>query len=95
MAHVLTFEFTISTPLSGIHLFRNCHYRGSYQYLRQRPISQSLELTSAMNSIVTEEFTLLGIALGVIILTTHCRLTTVGIRSLQADDYLMIVAAVR
>ncbi|KAK8099581.1 uncharacterized protein PG998_012822 [Apiospora kogelbergensis] len=46
-----------------------------------------------MNASVAEEFSLLGTALAVIISRTCWRLNTVGTRGLQADDYLMVVAA--
>ncbi|KAK8102244.1 hypothetical protein PG984_015390 [Apiospora sp. TS-2023a] len=46
-----------------------------------------------MDALTTEQFTLLGIALAVIISRTWWRLRTMGIKGLQADDYLMIVAA--
>ncbi|KAK8071289.1 hypothetical protein PG997_011492 [Apiospora hydei] len=46
-----------------------------------------------MGTLVTEEFTLLGIALAVIISRTCWRFSTVGFTGLKADDYLMMVAA--
>ena len=48
----------------------------------------------AANPFVTEAFTLLGVALAIIILRTIARATSVGIRQFQADDYLMLLAAV-
>ncbi|KAK8092925.1 hypothetical protein PG999_014512, partial [Apiospora kogelbergensis] len=53
----------------------------------------TLSLIVAMNASVAEEFSLLGTALAVIISRTCWRLNTVGTRGLQADDYLMVVAA--
>ncbi|KAK0726486.1 hypothetical protein B0T21DRAFT_413817 [Apiosordaria backusii] len=47
-----------------------------------------------MSEFTVEVFTLLGVALLVIGLRTYVRLTTVGIKGFQADDYLMLVAAV-
>jgi len=50
------------------------------------------------NKIVTyqiEAFTLLGFALGVTALRIYSRVKLVGIRRLEADDYLVLVAAVR
>ncbi|ERF68289.1 hypothetical protein EPUS_02745 [Endocarpon pusillum Z07020] len=46
------------------------------------------------NAFVTEAFTLLGVALGMIILRTIARATSVGIRNFQLDDYMMLLAAV-
>lgn len=47
-----------------------------------------------MDSFTTEAFTLLGIGLGVIGLRTGLRYNQVGgLRGFQADDYLMLVAA--
>jgi hypothetical protein len=48
-----------------------------------------------MSEFTTEAFTLLGVGLGIILLRTGSRLSTVGLKGFQADDYLMIVAAVR
>jgi hypothetical protein len=47
-----------------------------------------------MSSFVTEAFALLGVGLGVIALRLAARITSVGIRGLKADDYLMVLAAV-
>lgn len=47
-----------------------------------------------MNDFTTEAFTLLGIGLSVIGLRTYARVSAVGFRRLEADDYLMLVAAV-
>lgn len=47
-----------------------------------------------MEAFVTEAFTLLGVGLLFIGLRTYVRVTTVGWKGLQADDYLMWVAAV-
>lgn len=44
---------------------------------------------------MTEAFTLLGVGLLVIVLRIAARLSSKGIRGLQADDYLMVLAAVR
>ena len=46
------------------------------------------------NSFITEAFTLLGVALGMIILRTIARATSVGVRNFQLDDYMMLLAAV-
>ncbi|KAK0666826.1 hypothetical protein QBC41DRAFT_280275 [Cercophora samala] len=46
-----------------------------------------------MEAFIIEAFTLLGVALVVVGLRTYVRLTTVGIKRFQADDYLMLVAA--
>jgi hypothetical protein len=48
-----------------------------------------------MDAFTTEAFTLLGVGLFVITLRTIARLTSVGLGGLKADDYLMILAAVR
>jgi len=48
-----------------------------------------------MNAFVTENFVLLGIGLLVIALRLYARVSAVGITKLQADDYLMVAAAVR
>jgi hypothetical protein len=48
-----------------------------------------------MSAFVTEAFTLLGVGLLVIGLRIVARITHKGIRGLQADDYLMVLAAVR
>lgn len=42
----------------------------------------------------TEAFALLGVGLGVIALRTYARISAVGIKHLQADDYLMLLVAV-
>ncbi|KAK0715575.1 hypothetical protein B0H67DRAFT_490425, partial [Lasiosphaeris hirsuta] len=47
-----------------------------------------------MEVFVTEAFTLLGIGLLFIGLRLYVRITTVGWKDLQADDYLMVVAAI-
>lgn len=47
-----------------------------------------------MSAFVTEAFALLGVGLGVIALRIAARVTSVGVRGLKADDYLMILAAV-
>lgn len=48
----------------------------------------------SLSDFTTEAFTLLGIGLGVIGLRTYARVSVVGFRRLEADDYLMLVAAV-
>ncbi|WYZ39797.1 hypothetical protein EsH8_IV_000138 [Colletotrichum jinshuiense] len=48
-----------------------------------------------MTEFSTEAFTLLGVALGVIILRSYARISAVGLKRLQADDYLMLFVAVR
>lgn len=48
----------------------------------------------SLSDFTTEAFTLLGIGLGVIGLRTYARVSVVGFRRLEADDYLMVVAAV-
>ncbi|KAK1989181.1 hypothetical protein LZ30DRAFT_776341 [Colletotrichum cereale] len=47
-----------------------------------------------MSGFTTEAFALLGVAIGVILLRTYARVSAVGIRHLQADDYLMLFIAV-
>jgi len=47
-----------------------------------------------MEAFVTEAFTLLGVGLLFIGLRSYVRISTVGWKGLQADDYLMWVAAV-
>lgn len=47
-----------------------------------------------MNSFTMEAFTLLGIGLCIIGLRTYSRYCLVGWRGFQADDFLMILAAV-
>lgn len=46
------------------------------------------------SSFVAEAFTLLGVGLSIIGLRTSLRYKQVGFRKFQADDYLIIVAAV-
>ncbi|KAF9877958.1 hypothetical protein CkaCkLH20_04534 [Colletotrichum karsti] len=46
-----------------------------------------------MSDFTTEAFTLLGVAIGVIFLRTYARISAVGIKHLQADDYLMLLVA--
>lgn len=46
------------------------------------------------SSFVTEAFTLLALGLFIIGLRTALRIKQVGFREFQADDYLMLVAAV-
>ncbi|EQB49735.1 hypothetical protein CGLO_10905 [Colletotrichum gloeosporioides Cg-14] len=41
----------------------------------------------------TEAFALLGVGLGVIALRTYARISAVGVKHLQADDYLMLLVA--
>ena len=48
-----------------------------------------------MDAFTREAFALLGVGLLVIGLRSYVRISTVGMRGLQADDYLMLVAAVR
>ncbi|OLN82716.1 hypothetical protein CCHL11_08758 [Colletotrichum chlorophyti] len=47
-----------------------------------------------MSDFTTEAFTLLGVALCVIFLRTYARINAVGIKRLQADDYLMLFVAI-
>lgn len=47
-----------------------------------------------MGNFTTEAFTLLAIGLCIIALRCYARLTTVGLRGLKPDDYIMVVAAV-
>ena len=42
-----------------------------------------------------EAFTLLGVGLMVTVLRTYVRISSVGVKRLQADDYLVWFAAVR
>ncbi|KAL8856739.1 MAG: hypothetical protein Q9178_006696 [Gyalolechia marmorata] len=44
------------------------------------------------DAFTTEAFTLLGVGVTVVALRTYSRLTAVGIRKFQADDYLMLFA---
>ncbi|TDZ28980.1 hypothetical protein C8035_v007300 [Colletotrichum spinosum] len=46
-----------------------------------------------MSDFNTEAFTLLGVALCFIFLRTYARVSAVGVKHLQADDYLMLVVA--
>jgi hypothetical protein len=46
------------------------------------------------NPFITEAFTLLGVALATIVLRTYARVSSVGIRRFQLDDYMMLLAAV-
>lgn len=48
-----------------------------------------------MESFTIEVFTLLGVGIFVILFRLYARISKVGFRELQADDYLMVVAAVR
>jgi hypothetical protein len=47
------------------------------------------------DSFTTEAFTLLALAIVAIIIRIIARITTVGVRNFQLDDYLMPLAAVR
>ena len=47
-----------------------------------------------MSSFTIEAFTLLGVGVFVICMRLVARVTAVGIKNLQLDDYLMVVAAV-
>lgn len=47
-----------------------------------------------MSDFTTEAFTLLGVAIAVIFLRTYARIKAVGVKHLQADDYLMLFVAV-
>ncbi|GKT49856.1 uncharacterized protein ColSpa_10037 [Colletotrichum spaethianum] len=47
-----------------------------------------------MSEFSTEAFTLLGVAIAVVFLRTYARVKAVGLRHLQADDYLMLFVAV-
>ncbi|KAK0637031.1 hypothetical protein B0T17DRAFT_613676 [Bombardia bombarda] len=47
-----------------------------------------------MDAFTTEAFTLLGLGLSIIGLRLYARISTVGYKRLQADDYLMILAAI-
>jgi hypothetical protein len=46
------------------------------------------------NSFTTEAFTLLSIGLTIIGLRWYVRISAVGFRGLQADDYLMVLVVV-
>lgn len=48
-----------------------------------------------MGNFVTEAFALLGVGLLIIGLRLYVRISTVGFKKLQPDDYLMVLAAVR
>lgn len=47
-----------------------------------------------MSDFTTEAFTLLSLGLVIIGARTYARFTQVGIRGFEADDYLMLLAAV-
>lgn len=47
-----------------------------------------------MSDFTTEAFTLLAVGLVIIGARTYARCSQVGIRGLEADDYLMVLAAV-
>jgi hypothetical protein len=47
-----------------------------------------------MSNFTTEAFTLLGIGLAIIGLRWYVRISAVGIRGLQPDDYLMVLVVV-
>lgn len=53
------------------------------------------EKNNAVLAYEIESFTLLGIALLVVALRTGSRIKLVGIRHFEADDYLVLVGAVR
>lgn len=48
-----------------------------------------------MSDFTTEAFTLLGVGVTLIFLRTYARLTTVGLKGMKPDDYIMLLAAVR
>lgn len=50
---------------------------------------------AALKRFTTEAWTLLAIGLFITILRTYARARAVGLKGLQADDYLVWVAAVR
>lgn len=58
--------------------------------------TSSVQIVAKMSNstFVTEAFTLLGVGLSVIGTRTILRYKQVGVRKLQADDYLMLMAAV-
>lgn len=49
---------------------------------------------TTMDNFSIEAFTLLGVGLLVIGLRTYMRVRSVGVAGFQADDYLMLLAAV-
>lgn len=73
----------------GIWLFLHLH---SSRINFRLPL---IGLTSlSMSDFTTEAFTLLGIGLGVIGFRTYARFHVAGLKGLEADDYLMMLAAV-
>lgn len=56
------------------------------------------ELAAAMTALRAfnvEAFTLLGIALAITAIRSFARISSVGFKNLWADDYLVVLAAVR
>lgn len=47
-----------------------------------------------VDAFITEAFTLLGIAISIIVLRTYARWSSVGFRNLALDDYIMVFAGV-
>lgn len=79
----------------------------SYLYLQarhhatQRPLESTVRTTYQRNitesmaeNFIAEAFSLLGISLGIILLRMVSRISLVGTRKLQLDDYLMVLAGV-
>ena len=67
---------------------------GAFQFFFSFVSSFARSQRSAMGTFDAEVFVLLAIGLVVISLRTYARLISVGLRRLQTDDYLMLLAAV-
>lgn len=61
----------------------------------QEQMAQAAAAAAAAKQFNIEAFTLLGIGITIIALRTYARVSAVGLRRLQADDYLVWFAAVR
>lgn len=51
-------------------------------------------VTSTLSAFNVESFTLLGIALAVTFWRLYVRISSIGLKNLWADDYLVVVGAV-
>ena len=78
--------------LSGLR-FTLVHIQRSY-YPESLPSFPALTMPGGSNPFIIEAFTLLGVALTIVVLRTYARASSVGIRRFQLDDYVMLVAAV-
>ena len=89
---ILTFKPCFASSLAGIHLC--VAFIMSAPALSPEEQAAQAAMAAAAEQFNIEAFTLLGVGLFITILRTYTRISTVGWRRLEVDDYLIWFAAV-